>query len=401
MACGPGSGIPRGLAVPADVYVAGAAMTRFAKQPDRSLKSLVAEAALGAVRAAGVEVADLEAVYFGNAVAGSITGQEMVLAQVSLRPLGIVGIPVVNVENACASSSTALHLGWQAVAGGLADVVLVVGAEKMSHPDRSRAFEAIGRAVDVEAHPLSGAGDRSPLMDVYAREACDYMEASGAGVRDLAAVAVKNQLHGSLNPLAQYGSRLTAEDVLGSREIVAPLTLLMCSPITDGAAAAVLVSRKRAGPRRVRIAASVLRSGVPPGSGAKAPTLAARAAYEAAGVGPEDLDCAELHDAAAPAELILYEQLGFAGAAEGASLIRDGHTALGGRLPVNTSGGLLARGHPIGATGLGQVVEAVQQLRGEAGARQVDGATVALAENGGGWLDGDNAAAAVHILIRE
>lgn len=386
-----------------DVYVGGAAMTRFAKQPERSLRTLVAEAVLGAAEAAGVEIAELEAVYFGNAVAGSLTGQEMVLGQVCLRPLGIDRIPVINVENACASSSTALHLGWQAVTGGLQDVVLVVGAEKMSHPDRSRAFEAIGRAVDVERHPWRGSADRSPLMDVYAKEALDYMEVSGAGLRDLAAVAVKNQRHGSLNPLAQYGTLLTVDDVLESREIVAPLTLLMCSPITDGAAAAVLVSGKRAGRPRIRIAASVLRSGVNAGAGSpiKAPALAARAAYEAAGVGPEDLDCAELHDAAAPAELILYEQLGFAGGLEGPALIRDGQTQLGGRLPVNTSGGLLARGHPIGATGLGQVVEAVQQLRGEAGARQVEGARVALAENGGGWLDGDNAAAAVHILVRD
>lgn len=387
-----------------DVYVAGAAMTRFAKQPERNLKSLVQEAVSDAVEEAGVELRELDAAYFGNAVAGSLTGQEMVAGQVCLRPLGIERIPVINVENACASSSTAFHLGWQAVASGLHEVVLVVGAEKMTHPDKSRAFEAIGRAVDVERYPPKGAGDRSPLMDVYAEEARTYMEASGASVHDFAAVVVKNQLHGSFNPKAQYGARLTVEEVLQSREIVWPLTLLMCSPITDGAAAAVLVSEKHA-PRvggRVRVAASVIRSGVDPAhdSWIKAPSLAATAAYDAAGVGPEDIDCAEVHDAAAPAELILYEQLGFASAFEGAALIRAGHTQLGGRLPVNPSGGLLARGHPVGATGLGQLVEAVQQISGQAGARQVEGASVALTENGGGWLDGDNAAVAVHILIR-
>lgn len=387
-----------------DVYLAGAGMTRFAKQPDRTLKELTEEAVLGAVEDAELSFAHLEVAFFGNAVAGSLTGQEMVLGQVSLRPLGIDCIPIFNIENACASSSSAFHLAWQGVAGGLYDAALVVGAEKMTHPDRARTFGALAGAVDVESFPLDGGAERSPFMDLYAEKARHYMETSGATIRDFAAVAVKNQYHGSLNPKAQYGAELDIETVLRSPEVVWPLTLLMCSPISDGAAAAVVVSRRLVRGRRqaIRVAASVVRSGVDPRKGSEtSATVAAEAAYAAAGIGPQDIHCLELHDAAAPAELALYEELGLAAPGEGPALIRDGVTRLGGKLPVNTSGGLIARGHPIGATGLAQLVEIVQQLRGEAGPRQVPGARVGMAHNAGGWLQGDNAAVAVHIVVRE
>jgi len=383
------------------VYVAGVGMTRFAKQPARSLKSLVAEAVSLTLGDAGIDVSQVQSCYFGNAVAGSITGQEMIAGQVSLRPLGIDRIPIYNVENACASASTAFHLAWQAVACGLHDVVLAIGAEKLSHPDKARAFDAIAGAADVEDAPLWSTRGRSPFMDIYASEARAYMEASGATPRDFAAVVVKNQRNGSLNPAAQYGSKLTVDEVLAAREIISPLTLLMCSPISDGAAAALLVSRDAARQwgRLVRVAASVVTSGAAgaPGS-VKCTSAAARQAYELAGVGPEDVSCAEVHDAAAPAELQIYEQLGFCATGQGPRMIRQGETQLGGMQPVNMSGGLLARGHPIGATGLAQIYEAVLQLRGEAGSRQVPGARVALTQNAGGWLDGDNAACAVHLL---
>jgi acetyl-CoA acetyltransferase len=384
-----------------DVYLVGVGMTRFAKQPDRNLKSLTAEAVGNALMDADLDVRQVEAVYFGNAVAGSITGQEMVAGQVTLAPLGFKGLPIFNIENACASASSALHLAWQAVASGASDVALAVGAEKMTHPDKARSFAAIGGAVDVETVDNSAVTSRSPFMDVYAAEAREYMEESGASQHDLAAVVVKNQYHGSLNPLAQYGDpNLTVEQVLADREIVWPLTLRMCSPISDGAAAAVVVSDRwlhdRA--RAVKVAASAVRANR---DGGKVAELASGRAYEVAGVGPEDVDLAELHDAAAGAELSLYEQLGFGDkGGGGVELIRSGATRLGGRVPVNVSGGLLSRGHPVGATGLGQVYELVLQLRGEAGKRQVDGAKLALAENGGGYLDGDNAVAAVTILTR-
>jgi acetyl-CoA acyltransferase len=376
-----------------EVYVAGTGMTLFAKQPGRSLKDLTAEAVRSALSDASLDAGDVQACWFGNAVAGSITGQEMVAAQVTLRPLGLGGIPMFNVENACASASSAFHLAWQSVASGMCDVALAVGAEKMTHPDKARSFAAIGGSIDVDTVPESQPSDRSFLMDLYAGAAIEYMEATGATVRDFAEVVVKNQRHGALNPLAQYGGELTVDEVLASRPIVWPFTLLMCSPISDGAAAAVLVAVPA--PGRPRVAASVVRSA---GSPLKVSELAAQAGYEMAGLGPRDLDCVELHEAAASAELTLYEQLGLAAPGDGPALIRSGATRLGGTCPVNTSGGLLARGHPIGATGLAQITEAVLQVQGRAGARQVEGARVSLAQNAGGWGEGDNLVSAVHVF---
>ena len=382
-----------------DVYVAGVGMTRFAKQPDRSLKDLTAEAVNAAMKDAGQTVGEVQSCYFGNAVAGSITGQEMLAGQFLLRPLGFGGIPVFNVENACASASTAFHLAWQAVATGVHDAVLAVGAEKMTHQDKARSFAAIGGSVDVETTPADRPAGRSFLMDMYAASSLRYMEQTGATRADFARVVVKNQRHGMLNPAAQYGGELTVEQVLAAREIVWPFTLQMCSPISDGAAAALLVSEELVPPggRVVAVLASVVRSAPADGS-ASVTGLAAGAAYEAAGIGPVDLDCAEVHDAAASAELVIYEQLGLTEPGGGAALIRSGQTALGGSLPINTSGGLLARGHPIGATGLAQIVEAVGHLRCRAADRQVPGARLALTQNAGGWHGSDNVASVVHIF---
>ena len=384
-----------------DVYIAGVGMTRFAKQPGRTLKDLTAEAVTAALKDAGKTAGDVQSCYFGNAVAGSMTGQEMLAGQFLLRPLGFGGIPVFNVENACASASTAFHLAWQAVATGVHDAVLAVGAEKMTHPDKARSFAAIGGSVDVETAPSNLPLGRSFLMDMYAESALRYMEQTGATRADFARIVVKNQRHGMLNPNAQYGGLLTVEQVLAAREIVWPFTLQMCSPISDGAAAALLVSAesRTAGDTAVAVLASVARSA--PADGAVSVTgLAAGVAYEHAGLGPADLDCVEVHDAAASAELVIYEQLGLAEPGAGAALVRSGETALGGTLPVNTSGGLLARGHPIGATGLAQIVEVVLQLRGAAGDRQVPGAGVALTQNAGGWHGSDNVASVVHIFGR-
>ncbi len=387
-----------------NVYVAGVGMTRFARQLERGLKDLAGEAVTAALADSGIESGQLQAGYFANAVAGSITGQEMVAGQHALRSIGIDHIPIINVENACASASTAFHLAWQAVAFGAYDIVLAVGAEKLTHPDKTRTFAAIGSALDVEKYPPGDGTGRSPFMDVYARQARDYMESSGATVEDFAAVVVKNLHNGARNERAQYGSETTVEEVLNGREIVWPLTLQMCSPISDGAAAAVLVSERflNGARSRVRVAASALASSVDPAkSDLKSPTIAARQAYAQAGLGPEDLDCVEVHDAASPAELSVCEQIDLVPPGLGPDLIRSGAMKLGGRIPVNTSGGLCARGHPIGATGLGQLCEAVFQLRGEAGARQVEGARVAMTQNGGGWVDTDMAANAVHILVRD
>jgi acetyl-CoA acyltransferase len=397
------------------VVIAGVGMTRFAKVPE-GLRHLAGEAVSAALTDSGVSVEEVEAAYVGNAVAGLVTGQEMIRGQVMLRPLGIEGIPIYNVENACASASSALNLGWQAVTTGMHDVVLCLGAEKLSHEDKTVGMQAIGTAIDVElraelAEEVSANGSaddaRSFFMDLYAEMARRYMNASGATAEDFAQVVVKNQHNGALNPRAQYGGELTVDQVLASRPVVDPLTLLMCSPISDGAAAVVLMSEaaaRRRGLGGPRIRASVVRSGNvhdkdDPTAGSAA--RAAAAAFEQAGLGPGDLDCAELHDASAPAELIIYEQIGLAPPGGGPELLASGRTRLDGELPVNTSGGLLSKGHPIGATGIAQVCEASWQLRGVAGDRQVEGARVALTQNGGGWLEGDSAAMSVHILTAD
>lgn len=339
----------------------------------------------------------------------------MIRTQVALRPLGVEGIPVFNIENACASSASAFHLAWQSVAYGIHDVVLAVGVEKMTHPDKQVSFDAVGTAVDLELQAEMAAAlgadanvSRSFFMDIYAGMTKNYMERSGATQEDMGAVVVKAHRHASGNPRAQYRNEVSLEQVLESREIAWPLTLLMCSPIGDGGAAAVLASAEglerlldQNGRSRVKVLASAVRSGTGISAGrVKSAVATAQAAYEMAGLGPEDLDCAEIHDATAPAELFIYEDLGLAPPGGAAALLASGATTLGGRVPVNTSGGLLCKGHPIGATGIAQIAEVTWQLRGEALGRQVPGARVALTQNGGGWIDEDSAAMAVHLFAR-
>jgi acetyl-CoA acetyltransferase len=396
----------------ADVVVAGAAMTPFGKFPDTSLKALAGEAAVGALDDGGFAADEVESVYFANAVAGLITGQEMVRGQVELRETGLLGVPIFNVENACASASSAFHLAWMAVASGQSEVALAVGAEKLVHPEKERSFQALAAATDLERRDdldefVYGAGEvagsGSLFMDIYALLARRYSERSGATERDFAEVAVKNHRHGALNPKAQYREEVTVEEVLASRQISGPLRLLMCSPIGDGAAALVLCSAERAaaaGADAVHVRATALASGRDD-DGPVAVERAAARAYEQAGLGPEDLDVLEVHDAAAPAELQIYEELRLCPPGDGPKLLASGATAIGGRVPVNPSGGLLSKGHPVGATGCAQLVELTEQLRGRAGKRQVDGARVALAENAGGFLGPDQAVAAVTILARD
>lgn len=387
-----------------DVAVLGVGMTRFGKFLDSSLKQLAGEAIDVACKDARVTAGDLGAVYASNAIAGLITGQEMIRGQVVLRSLGIDSLPVVNVENACAGGATAVTLAWQAVASGSVDIALAYGVEKMTHEDRRRPIEAIATAMDVELD--IDRSSKSPFMEHYAQRIHSYMEQSGATVEDFAHVAVKAQHSGARNPRAQYGSSdVTTEDIMASSLVADPLTVMMCSPIGDGAAAVVLVGEdvvdRFEDPHPVWIRASILRSGSPPESGRGGIERAATAAYEMAGIGPDELDVVELHDANAASEVMRYESLGLAPAGEGPRLVRDGTTHFEGQLPVNPSGGLIARGHPIGATGCAQIYELTHQLRGTAGARQVKGARVALAENGGGWVGEDVAADAVHILTAD
>jgi len=403
-----------------DVAVIGAGMTRFGKFLERSMKDLAREAVQEALKTAGVEQQALEAAVVGNAMAGLITGQECIRGQVVLREMGIGGIPVVNTENACASSATAFHLAWLYVASGLYDIVLALGMEKLYHEDKKRSFQAIGSAVDVEfvqqllaavkSQPKAPDADkpgepgksRSMFMDFYAMFARAHMEKYGTTKEQFAKIAVKNHYNGSLNPHAQYQHACTLDEVLASPVVAEPLTRLMCSPIGDGAAATILTSADNASrftSTPVHVRASVLASGEDPEPGKPGiTTRAARQAYEMAGIGPQDINVAEVHDASAPAELVIYEELGFCQPGEGGKLIDDGVTTLTGRLPVNTSGGLLAKGHPVGATGVAQICEVFWQLRGEAGKRQVAKAKVGLTENGGGMVRSEAAALSVHIL---
>ncbi len=405
-----------------DAVVAGVGMTHFGRYLDTGLKALGGEAVTTALADAGLSQGDIEAAWVGNAAAGVVTGQECIRGEVVLRGIGMGKLPVINVENACASGSTALNQAAAMVTAGLYDIVLALGVEKLYHLDKTKTFGAFSGAVDVESlaeimaalaknaeeggakEASSGAGTkRSMFMDIYAAGARSHMERYGTTVEQFARVSAKNSVHGSLNPRAQFREVLTPDEVLSSPMIAEPLTRPMCSPIGDGAAAVVLMSERKAKELGiidpVRVVSSVLRSGWDRGHDEPgAATLCSNEAYDEASVGPEDLDVVECHDASAPAEIFAYEDLGLCARGEGGRLIDEGYTALGGRTPVNTSGGLLRKGHPVGATGLAQIVELTEQLQGRSGERQVDGARVALAHNGGGAIGTDVAALCVTIL---
>lgn len=353
-----------------------------------------------ALKDAGITAADVQRVFMANAAAGLVSGQEMIRGQVALQNTGLAGVPLVNVENACASSSSAANLAFEAILAGRCDVALVVGVEKLSHEDKARTFDALRGASDVSCSVPAGPATNSVFIDVYAAEARRYLADHDATIEDFAAVAVKNRRHASLNPLAQYQNLQTLGEVLASRVVVDPLTLPMCSPTTDGAAALVLCSEAYG--RRVGAGCEIRATRLAAGRGSSSQPVAeaSAAAFADAGLSAEDLDVLELHDAAAPAEILQYAEIGLCAPGEGHLLVRSGTTALGGRLPVNTSGGLMSRGHPIGATGCAQLVEVYEQLSGRAGDRQVPGARVGMAVNAGGWLAGAYAASVATILVR-
>lgn len=410
-----------------DIYVVGVGMTPFGRLLDTSIKDMTRQAVEAALADAGLEADALQGAYFANASQGHMEGQQMIRGQVALRAMGIGGIPVTNVENACASGSSAFSLAVNFIRAGEGDVALAVGAEKMYSRDRDLMFSVFDSAWDVHEaeairerllrlgegiEPPPGSTSPKPysvFMDVYAAFSRFHMKRYGTTQRQLAAVAAKNHRHSVHNPLSQYRDPYTIEEVLAAPPITYPLTLPMCSPISDGAAAAVLCSAaglKRlaldAG-RAIRVLASVVGTGSdrdPANVEEHCTAVAARRAYERAGVGPKDISVAEVHDATAMGEIIQIENLGFCGFGEGGPFSESGETAIGGRIPVNPSGGLESKGHPVGATGLGQVYELVTQLRGEAGARQVQGARIALAENGGGLQGIEEAVACVTILAR-
>jgi acetyl-CoA acetyltransferase len=406
------------------VFVAGIGMTPFSRHLDKSCADLARSAVATALQDAGAAPSDVQWIAYANTALGAIEGQMGVKAQHALRPMGFDGVAMVNVEDACSGSAVALNLAINQVVSGACDIALAVGAEKLNTKDAARRFAAFNQPDDVasvqrfvdtymplaEATPIPDGvtvdpAMRSIFMDAYAINARLHMAKHGSTWRQLAAVSSKNHGHSTMNPLAQFQNPMSIEEILAARVISWPLTLPMCSPISDGASAALVCSKEAlarlAKARPVKVLASVVRGGssraIDDNANA-AIRLAALAAYERAGVGPQDVSVAEVHDASAYAEIAHTEFLGLCDPGTGGVAAERGDTTLGGRIPVNVSGGLQSRGHPVAATGIAQVHELVTQLRGEAGKRQVEGARIAVASNGGGFIGVEDAVCCVTVL---
>ncbi len=410
-----------------NIYIAGISMTVFGRHLERSLEDLAREALTGALKDAGCKVSDLGAAYYAGVTNGPLQGQLSIPGQVVLSKLGVETIPIFNVENGCASGSSAFNLAIQSLKAGVTDVALAIGAEKMNIPDKLKAlalFDAgwdVGRA-DENYEMLMKMGEGvvvppgsesdkpySKFMAIYAALCRNHMKTFGTTQRQLAAVSSKNHGHSAHNPYSQFRKPFSIEEIMAAAPITYPLTLPMCAPLSDGSAAAIVCTEeglKRIGADRsrcIKVAASVMRSF----SNRRADQfelnlghLAANQAYEIAGLGPKDMDVAEVHDASAMGEIIQAENLGFVPIGQGGPAAERGDFTLGGRIPINTSGGLESKGHPLGATGIGMLYELVTQLRGEAGARQVPGARHAIQENGGSMQGVEEAAVAINILSK-
>jgi acetyl-CoA acyltransferase len=407
-----------------EVFVIGIGMTAFGRFLDRPLSSLAEEAVRLALSDAAAVESQIEAIAFANATQGAMEGQYGIRGQVALQAMAFDAVPIINVENACASASTAFNVAMMQIQSGSVEVALAVGAEKMVSVDTGlsmAAFEgswdrakkaatlerlaALGKEMPTPPEEAVRESPHTVFMDIYSAFAKYHMARFGTTQRHLAEVAAKNHRHSIHNPLSQYRKAFSADEVLAARLIAWPLTLPMCSPISDGAAAAVLCSGEALSNfdrnRAVKVRASVLMNG-----GRRNPEdieihisrRAAKKAYSIAGVGPEDIDVVECHDATAFGEIQQSENLGFFDFGDGGPMAARGATTVGGRVPFNPSGGLESKGHPIGATGLGQIHELVTQLRGEAGARQVEQPRLALQENGGGLMGIEEAAVAITIL---
>jgi acetyl-CoA acetyltransferase len=382
-----------------DVSIIGVGMTRFGKYEDRTAKDLGREAFWDVIEDANISPKDIEVAYVANAVGQQLTELKGTIGQHVLTSAGIFGIPVINVENACSGGTTALRGAFMEVASGSCDIALAMGVEKLFCGDSAKSAQTMAAGTIYAKYGFI-------FVAQYAMELKKWMEKSGATKEHFARVTVKNTYNGSLNPKAQFQKAMTMEQVLNSRVIAEPLTQFMCSTMADGAAAVVVCSKDMASKFTskplIDIAACELVSGTFPFSEEtheKIATRAAKKAYEKAGIGPEDVDVVEVHDAMAPAEMRIYEELNLCKPGEAVKLIDEGITALTGRMPVNPSGGLAAKGHPISATGLAQINEIVLQLRGEAGPRQItNDPKIGMTENAGGWVMNDNAACAVTIL---
>jgi len=384
-----------------DVVVLGVGMTSFGKFFDSSLKALGGRACRDALLDAGVPASDIQAGYVANAIGGMIIGQTMVTGQVVLREVGITGVPIINYENACSSGSTAFYSAWRDIRAGYCDIAIVLGVEKMYAKDSQKTVEALAGAGDVELELNVGVNFPSH----WAMRAMKRMELIGTTPEHYAKVSAKNHKNGCWNPRAQYKKACSVEEVLAARMIADPLTQLQCSGIGDGAAAVVLCAADKAAKYKTD-APIVAGVGMATGSYTIERDIcdgdmegrSGKAAYEISGIGPEDIDFAEVHDCFTIAEFMRVEGLGLYKKGEYDFALDRGDCEIGGRLPINPSGGLLAKGHPVAATGVAQICEVVWQLRGEAGQRQVQGAKVGLAHCSGGGISGDGAVSVVSIL---
>jgi len=387
-----------------DVYISGTGMTRFGRHISSSMKDLARGAVTDVLSEAEIGIDEIEAVFYANSLAGLITGQECIRGEVVLYPLGFGTIPIHNVENACASGGNALHLAWMSVASGMCETALALGVEKANHIDKSVTFSAYRSGTDIDEmfETAAGAGlDRTPLVDRQAALARALIDERGMTVNALALIAEKAYKYGILNPMAHRQQGFNVEEILASRLVVAPITTLMSSPVSDGSAA-VIISSKRRKPSDIRIAAS--RIATRPPMGQARPTSAQAAtnlAYEAAAVGPDEIQIAEVHDASVAYEVMAWTETGLCPFGSEFEWASSGHTALGGPLPINTSGGLVSRGHALGASGLAQIHELVLQLQGRAGTRQAGKPRVALAQVGGGVIDWQTSVSTAHILVND
>jgi acetyl-CoA acyltransferase len=374
-----------------DAYIMGIDMIKFGRFPERDVADLGAEAALMALDDAGLTIGDMQMLALGNlGQASAMVGQRV------LGYIGQTGIPVVNVANACATGATAFREAWMAVKAGVYDLVLAVGCEQMG----KGLLGGVGGGKGIPSEGLLGS---NTMPAIFATAGMEHSRKYGTTFEQFAKVSVKNHHHSTMNPKAMYQIETPLETVMGSEMIAYPNTKLMCSVNVDGAAAAVIASEKKAKElgmdRAVRIKASVMTSDPYTDRNHTMSDIntlvrvAAKEAYETAGVGPDDLDLIELHDCFATAELLHYENLGLCADGEAGRLIDEGQTALGGRIPVNCSGGLLSKGHPLGATGIANIYEVSTHLRGEAGARQVEGAKIGLTH-----VIGLGSACALHVL---
>ena len=403
-----------------DVWIIGVGMIKFGKFLQRSIKDMTGQVINEVLKDCGLSRGNIQAAWFSNSSWGIYSFQHCIRGQVALTANGIQGIPITNVENACASGSTALHGAWTAIKAGIYDVTLAVGAEKLYDEDRAKVMGGFMAGTDVEEMTRTvkqlqqqeskeseakkqqeAPGGHSAFMDFYAAGARAHMKRYGSTQKQLAIIAAKNHNNSTLNPLAQYTFPQTVEQVLNDRIVAYPLTRAMCAPIGDGAAAAIICSeeflKKHPTDRAIKIRASILEGGTRTGTD-NIGERAGRRAFEVASLSPKDIDVMEVHDATAFGEVSAMEALGFCPRGEGGLIAERGDTALHGKIPVNTSGGLLSRGHPIGASGLAQIYELVTQLRGEAGQRQVLKHRIAMTENGGGTVGSGEAAMTIHVL---